>query len=135
MSTRSGSGDTDYIIYAACALVAAVLGYLVFFGLSTSDKAVDGFLSNIQTGQYLKAQEALSEEAYKNVLLFYGGISVAALKPHYRSRNMKTYKYGLIEKTKKSARYRINVMDPSGNMTADTIDLVRKYGVWKISNF
>jgi hypothetical protein len=108
---------------------------MLFGKVSTSDKTVDEFLSNMQTGQYLRVQEALTAETYQNVLLFYGKITANVIKKHYRPKNMRTYKFGLIEKTDKSARYRVDVMDRYGDMTADSIDLVKQDGVWKVSDF
>ena len=136
MSRGSETNLTDYLVYGACAFVAVALGYWMFFGkVSTSDKTVEEFLSNMQTGQYLRVQEALSDETYQNVLLFYGKITANVVKKHYRPQNMGTYRFGLIEKTDKSARYRVDVMDRFGDMTADSIDLVKQEGVWKVSDF
>lgn len=69
------------------------------------------------------------------MVMFYGKITDAALKPYYRRGQINAFTVAMIEKTDKSARYKVNIMNQSGDMFTDTVDLVKQDGEWKVSSF
>ena len=116
-------------------IAIAIAGWFFLGSVNTSDSKLDEFLTDLQEGQYLKVQEALSAETYQAMILMYGKITPRVLDKHYQPWNMKEYSFSLLGKTKKSARYKIRIMNSNGAVQTDMIDMVRQGGQWKVSSF
>lgn len=120
-------------IYSFLVLLVAIL--VLTACAPSPDDTVKQFLGHLQAGQHLRVQESLSKETYQMMVMFYGKITDGALKPYYRRGQINAFSVALIDKTDNSARYKVNIMNQTGDMFTDTIDLVKQDGGWKVSNF
>lgn len=122
------------ISLAIIGLMLGISGVAIYKLSQTPENRVNEFLEYMQNGQHLKIQESLSKELYEMVIMF-GAISDKTLEKHYQTNQMYNYSVSEIEKTNKSARYKVTITKKNGHKVTETIDLVLQDSEWKISSF